>query len=315
MADLGCSTGTNSLELVLEVIEIVNTACQKLNCRAPEFEVFLNDLPSNDFNTVFTSLPKFYKKLEDERGTELGQCFVYGTPGSFYGRLFPSKFVHFVHSLYSLHWLSRIPRELASDNGEALNKGNICIAQTSPLAVWKAYYKLFESDFMLFLRSRSKEIIFEGRMVLTFIGSTKSNDPHYLMYIGNILNSMASEGLIKRPKLDMFNLPFYNSTVEEVRKLIEEEGSYTLHKLETFTLEWHIGCNSSNPNVCAKFLANSIKVVTEPMLAKEFGGAIMNELFLKFQELLVRIFAAGKTEFLNIVVSLIRKASNFNANA
>lgn len=73
--------------------------------------MFLNDLPGNDFNALFRSLPDMYKKLgeEDQTGNTLfGACFIAGVPGSFYGRLFPNKSMHFFHSSYSLMWLSKV---------------------------------------------------------------------------------------------------------------------------------------------------------------------------------------------------------------
>ncbi|GMH17955.1 hypothetical protein Nepgr_019796, partial [Nepenthes gracilis] len=121
-------------------------------------------------------------------------------------------------------------------------------------------------------------------------------------------------GLIERKKLETFNWPFYTPTVEEVVELIEGEGSFSLHKLKTFTVGWDAGCDSSNPKVRAKYIADSIRAIAEPLLAKDFGAAIMDDLFLRFQEFLVKLVATSKREYLNIVVSLIRKASNFNVS-
>lgn len=81
--------------------------CHHQNRPFPEFQVYLNDLPGNDFNTLFRSLPAFYEKFNKEEERDSGACFVAGVPGSFYGRLFPTRSLDFVHSSSSLHWLSQ----------------------------------------------------------------------------------------------------------------------------------------------------------------------------------------------------------------
>ncbi|KAK2637759.1 hypothetical protein Ddye_025554 [Dipteronia dyeriana] len=101
--------------------------------KSSEFQVFLNDLPRNDFNSIFKSLPTFYEILKKDKGDQLGPCFVPGMPGSFYDRLFPSRSLHFIHSSYSLHWLSNVPENVEN------NKTNIYTAKSSPPNVYKAY--------------------------------------------------------------------------------------------------------------------------------------------------------------------------------
>ena len=108
MADLGCSAGPNALLAVSEIIDIISTTSQKSNRSPPSLQVFLNDLPGNDFNTIFRSLQSFYRKLETEKGNTFGNCFISGVPGSFYGRLFPCNSMHFVHSSYALMWISEV---------------------------------------------------------------------------------------------------------------------------------------------------------------------------------------------------------------
>lgn len=109
IADLGCSSGPNTLFVVSELIKVVNQLRQKIGHQSPEYQVFLNDLPGNDFNTIFKSLlPSFQKKMISQLGAGAGPCFVAAAPGSFYARLFPRNTLHFVHSSYSLHWLSKV---------------------------------------------------------------------------------------------------------------------------------------------------------------------------------------------------------------
>ena len=108
IADLGCSSGPNTFFAVSELIKTVEKLCRKLNHKSPEYKVFFNDLPGNDFNNIFKSLDTFKQKLCDEMETGIGPCYFSGVPGSFYGRVFPDQSLHFVHSSYSLQWLSKV---------------------------------------------------------------------------------------------------------------------------------------------------------------------------------------------------------------
>lgn len=154
IADLGCSSGPNTLFMTCELIKTVEDQCRELSHEYPEYIIFLNDLPGNDFNNIFKSL-QFFK----QNSTSFGQCFITGLPASFYGRILPASSLHFVHSSISLHWMSQIPEGI-----ENCNKGNVCVASTSPLNVRDAYYHQFQRDFSLFLKCRATELVEGGRM-------------------------------------------------------------------------------------------------------------------------------------------------------
>lgn len=109
LADLGCASGPNSLLVVTTIIDNVRAMCQQKDLEVPEFQVFLNDLPDNDFNTMFKTVKSSSSSLTNGQGDSLGdKCFISGVPGSFYTRLFPSRNLHFVHSSNSVHWLSQV---------------------------------------------------------------------------------------------------------------------------------------------------------------------------------------------------------------
>jgi hypothetical protein len=112
MADLGCSSGPNTVLIVSEIIDIIGTTSHNLNRPPPSLQAFLNDLPGNDFNAIFKSLESFYRTLETEKGNMFGHCFISGVPGSFYGRLFPNNSLHFIHSSYALMWISEVDNSL-----------------------------------------------------------------------------------------------------------------------------------------------------------------------------------------------------------
>ncbi|KAM4088593.1 hypothetical protein ACJW30_07G083000 [Castanea mollissima] len=195
---------------------------------------------------------------------------------------FPSNSLHFVHSSYALMWLSVVPKQLVCETQEALNKGNICIAKTSPPAVFDAYLKQFEKDFTMFLKCRAEELVPGGRM-----------------------------GLIESEKLDNFNLPYYAPTSEELKKVIEVEGSFTLHKFEVFKMDWDSYIKKANIGLDrqgrAVMIATDIRAVGEPILSSQFGEEAMDDLFQRFKAVVLDHMETEKCENINLVISLTKK--------
>ncbi|KAJ7978346.1 Carboxyl methyltransferase [Quillaja saponaria] len=313
IADLGCSAGPNTLLVVSHIIDIIHGESHKLKLSSPpSFQVFLNDLPGNDFNTVFKSLPAFNENLKKVKGSQIGPCFIAGVPGSFYGRLFPNNSLHFVHSSYAIMWLSEVPKGLVTETGQALNQGNICIAKTSPLTVFEVYYEQFKKDLTVFLKSRAEELVTGGHMILTTMGSIKSDDPLSIWeVVGLKLHDMVYEGLIEKEKLDTFNLPYYAATTEEVKKVIEAEGSFMLQKLEAFNMDWDSFVKNIDSNFekqeRAAMVTNNISSVGEPILASHFGEQVMDDLFCRFKEDVLDHMEAHKCQYINLAIALIKK--------
>lgn len=159
LADLGCSVGPNTFFHVHDLLESIKKKYQSqgFGSQMLEFQVFFNDQAMNDFNTLFASLPQ-------ER-----QYFAAGVPGSFYGRLFPSSSLHFVHCFLSLHWLSKVPGELLDENSHASNKGRVHYT-SAPCEVADAYASQFADDMENFLNARSEEIVTGGIMIIVTQG-------------------------------------------------------------------------------------------------------------------------------------------------
>ncbi|GLJ12075.1 hypothetical protein SUGI_0183400 [Cryptomeria japonica] len=70
MADLGCSVGPNTLFIAESVSKAIQDKCMVMSSPIPEFQVFFSDLPSNDFNLLFRSLPLPPKGEEQEEEGE-----------------------------------------------------------------------------------------------------------------------------------------------------------------------------------------------------------------------------------------------------
>ncbi|KAI3500031.1 hypothetical protein L1887_35846 [Cichorium endivia] len=313
MADLGCSSGSNTLLVASEFIKILDNIRQKVgHAELPEMQIYLNDLPHNDFNAIFDSLSKFHKNIATQIAspTSLPPCYFSGVAGSFYTRLFLSNSIHFFHSSYSLMWLSQVPEF------KNTNKGNIYMSRTSPTSVISAYREQFHTDFLMFLQYRAKEMVSGGRMVLTFLGR-RSDDPRSkeCCYIWELLamalNDMVSEGLIEEGKMDSFNIPQYTPCAKEISNEVDKEGSFTINRLEISEVNWDAYAdNNPNPlknSVRGYNVANCMRAVAEPLLVSHFGESIIEEVFIRYRNIITDRMSKEKTEFINVTVSMTRK--------
>ncbi|WVZ08847.1 hypothetical protein V8G54_022193 [Vigna mungo] len=101
------------------------------------------------------------------------------------------------------------------------------------------------------------------------------------------LPDMLLEGLIEEEKLDSFNIPLYEATVEEIRDVIGEEGSFFIQESEIAMVPWDARKIEDGDDILvdekigAEFITRYIRAAMEPLLAANFGTEIMNELFIR----------------------------------
>ncbi|KAG2239295.1 hypothetical protein Bca52824_090155 [Brassica carinata] len=312
VADLGCSSGQNTFFAMSGIVNTILASYQETSRNAPEIDCCLNDLPNNDFNMTFKWASSFDKDLKMD---VKGRCFLSGVPGSFYSRLFPSKSLNFVHSACSIHWLSKVPEGLED------NKKNVYIRNPCPLSVSKSYLDQFQKDFSLFLKMRSEEVVSNGRMVLIFKGRNAS-DPlyrescHYWSLLTDSLLDLVSEGIVKESDVDSFNLPFYDAGEEEVREVVQREGSFKINDIETHEhlVPYKYSEEDHDDETCrlkfGEMMASRKRSITEPMLVAHFGDAIIDRLFEKYAQNAARYYIVSRScnkTTVNFVVSLTRK--------
>ncbi|XP_006847713.2 salicylate carboxymethyltransferase [Amborella trichopoda] len=305
IADLGCSSGPNTFSALTIIIEAVCTKYEQVSLPMPEFLLYLNDLPGNDFNSIFRSLPSFYEMMKETGVPE--SCFVAAVASSFYCRSFPSNSLHFVHSSYSLHWLSQVPPALYDEYGKSLNKGNVYITEDSPASVTYAFLQQFRNDFSRFLKFRSQEVVRDGCMVLMFYGRrTKQavDEESGVLWttLSQAIKNLVSKGFIEDEKLDSFDLPYYEPSAEEVEEELKREGSFTiLHFEQKPIAPWEANKNAKN-------LALITRAAVEPLMKYHFGEEVMDMIFEEYTELMQLDFDEGKKKLIHFV--LVLKRSN-----
>ncbi|XP_039118707.1 S-adenosyl-L-methionine:benzoic acid/salicylic acid carboxyl methyltransferase 3-like [Dioscorea cayenensis subsp. rotundata] len=292
----------------------MEAGCQK------EIMFLLNDLPGNDFNTIFRSLSFYEKKVKEENGNRVLPYFVAGVPGSFYGRLFPRNSLHFAHSSYCLMWLSQVPVGI-ENGGVNINQGNIYISRTSPPIVLKLYVEQFKRDFSSFLKCRSQELVNGGQMILSFLGR-KSSDPskaelcHFYDLVADALNSMVQEGLLEEEKVNTFNMPLYAASKEEVQQVIQSEGSFYIEQMQILESNWDPFDDSDDDKVFDNVMsghnvAKYKRAVLEPLLVRHFGEqAFVDQVFARYAQNVAMHLLKEKTKHIVFILALKAKYLN-----
>ncbi|XP_035551703.1 salicylate carboxymethyltransferase-like [Juglans regia] len=211
-----------------------------------------------------------------------------------------------------------LPSDLEVPEQLENNKGNICVACTSPPIVLRAYHAQFQKDFSMFLRCRAEELVVGGRMVLTFLGR-RSEDPSSkeCCYIWELLalalNDLVSKGLIEEEAMNSFNIPLYSPSPSEVKSEVLKEGSFTIDHLETSEMNWttydsELMMNSPDAFFDGGYnVAKCIRAIVEPLLISHFGDAIIEEVFCKYREILSDCLSKETNNFINVIVSVTKK--------
>ncbi|XP_031372509.1 benzoate carboxyl methyltransferase-like, partial [Punica granatum] len=207
---------------------------------------------------------------------------------SFYGRLFPSRSLHFVHSSYSVHWLSQIGHRTDTSFRSTLLKEMMRFIER---------YELRKSPANLILSlppAKTAALLW--------------------WWLSRSLVEMADEGLVEAADIDSFNLPLYPPYKHEVRDVVEEEGSFTINRLETFEVNWDPFCHEDDENCLfdklksGRNVADCVRSATEPILRSHFGERLMmDDLFERYARLVGEHLSVEKTKHFNIAVSMTRK--------
>ncbi|KAM3257043.1 hypothetical protein ACQJBY_049416 [Aegilops geniculata] len=269
IVDLGCSSGPNALALVSTAVKAIINHCLQFQQPPPEVCVLLNDLPDNDFNTVVKSLVTL-------RQSNNKPVVVTGVvPGSFYKRLFISDSLHLVCSSNSLHWLSMVPEDLTMHKIPAYDMDEHARRERLPM-VCEAYARQFRKDFMLFLELRAKEVVPGGRMVVSLVGRPSNVEAskffHLWETIVQILSVMVLEGVIDKAKFDSFYVPVYGSSGEELRQIIQEEGSFSIRDMQVYDSTTDMDSMLFTPSS----FVNHLRAIFEPIIVEHFGE-VMDE--------------------------------------
>ncbi|KAG6391641.1 hypothetical protein SASPL_149398 [Salvia splendens] len=171
------------------IIEAIKHKYESSDLKTPEFYVYFNDVVSNDFNTLFSSLPpdRSYKAAT--------------IAGDFHGRLLPPSSVHFAYSSWALHWLTKVPKA-----AEGLESVWHCGDEREE--AYDAYLSQLEKDLDSFLKCRAVEMV-EGKTKLGKVRDIQHSIPF-----------SHPKGAVHQ---NMFTLKFGAETADETFDLLKKK--------------------------------------------------------------------------------------------
>ncbi|GMH17494.1 hypothetical protein Nepgr_019335 [Nepenthes gracilis] len=115
------------------------------------------------------------------------------------------------------------------------------------------------------------------------------------------------EGIIPEEKVDCFNLPCYAACTEEVKEIVEDEGSFVMDHLESMEVDL---VDFEGDNVLlsrGERVARMLRVMLESILGYHFGMELMDDLFARHVDVVNGYLPTAYCKFTTFVLSLTRQ--------
>ncbi|CAM6126261.1 unnamed protein product [Calypogeia fissa] len=301
IADLGCSSGPNTIAVVDHIIAKLRTGVPK----DTEFQAYFNDVPSNDFNNLFQLLSS------DSRARNF---YAAGAPGSFYGRVFPPSSIHVFHSGMALPWMSKISDAILDKKSPAYNKGKVWY-QHSKSAVARCYQEQALLDLKNFFVARAAELV-SGGLLFLYSNGRETSEPNendgdmvynFQLDLDEILSGLVAEGLVTEEQLDSFNIPLYHRSADDVREALTCCGSmFNLERMEMHRGDFKKAFAAEDATVLPARLKDTFKAIFNPLLEGHFGMNVADVIW-KRHEKLVKNRIGSRPEFLKLWVVVLTR--------
>ena len=228
--DLGSSEGRNALILLDRVAEAVRR-------RQPQrlVQTIYSDLPSNNFNRLFTNLHEARTE-----GRLVSGIYPSAVAGSFYQSLVPPGCLHFATACNALLWLDHLPNAPVPDAIVYRRSHPPRPDRAMPPETIDAFTRQAEHDLITFLQRRADELRPGGKLLIVSPGDDDRGCTSDGLY--DVLNDacldLVAAGRLERQRYERFVMPLYFRTVPETLAPLERadspvKGVFTVDRAES----------------------------------------------------------------------------------
>ncbi len=285
IVDYGASQGRNSLAPMGLAIE---TLRRRVGPDRP-IEVIHEDLPGNDFASLFTT-------LAEDPASYLGDdpnVFASAVGRSYYEPVTPPSRVLLGWNAWTLHWMSRNP-VLVADHAYAVF--------SREAGAREAVRRQQADDWRRFLAARARELQAGGRIVCLMAGRAESDGGEWIIgEFWQAVLSMGRDGLLSADERARITFPSAGRSAADLRAPFEEgpfDGLALEHVSGVETPDPFFDAYAASGDVAglARAWSGMAQAVGRPVLATALAGRpdtalVTDELFRRFE---ARVAAAPR---------------------
>ncbi len=288
LLDLGSSEGKNAIEMMRQLASALRHFTRQ------PIQTVYNDLPSSNFNRLFTSLHD-----PAQTGGFPPDVFASAVAGSFYGPLVPGGTVHLATCFNALLWLDHLPDVLIPDFVVYRRPVPPRPGLQVPPRVEEAFRTQADADLVRFLHCRAKELVPGGKLLIASPGDDARGRVVDGLYdaLNDALLDLVARGVVPRDRCERLLIPIYTRTVEEtiapldranspVRGLFSVDRAETLEVPTPFLIEFQ---RSGDVQTFAADYTGFLRAFTEPIVRKALAGPglapqVIDQVYQRIQE-------------------------------
>ncbi|KAL3692934.1 hypothetical protein R1sor_006585 [Riccia sorocarpa] len=296
IVDFGCGSGPNCIENVEVIIEYVLKRYAEERKERPDIQVYFQDVPTNDFNTLFKHI--FSTSSDKILGDNPKKYMVAAIPGSFLNHnLLPKSTVSIAVSTFALHWLNKFPKAVRDKMSTSYNGGHTDLHNSS-LATVHACAKEAEEELDHFLAARATEVVHGGLVFLTFSVRQGEFYPYkadpVLHMQEDMWNQLVLEGVITEELRDDFNFPVYLRTLDEVHKALERYSCvFEIQKEESIVFHYSVD-PLDDPEGSARYMTAVYRGANLDTYESYFGKTVTSIFFQRLEQGLYELFSCWR---------------------
>lgn len=245
IADYGSATG----QQFFPIIDII-----KKQVRLSKVQLFMCDLPDNNFSNLFKS----YQTLRSKT------FFYYGVGGSFYEQLLPENILDLSFSSSSFHWLNTVEQGYDQIVNNIKHKKSVFL-DAVPSQYRDIVSNKAKRDWQEIVTNRSKELEEHGLLMVVLVCKPNENDARRYM-IQEMLDMAVERTPLTKEERDHFIVPIYFRGESDYLSLGDK---FRILEVQRFTVEnpfRDILLMESNTKQFATYMAENTRVWTQSSL-------------------------------------------------